>query len=101
MQMELHRFARVEQCIEYGRLPEPLVQDEETEMFRVDCLVRLKQRPSIIIGSVVTVFTTLRALSLVPTGLIYLKWRYFKLAEKYRRRFCLRWMSEPMSIWLL
>ena len=37
MQMELHRFARVEQCIEYGRLPEPLVQDEETlEMFRVD-----------------------------------------------------------------
>ena len=37
MQMELNRFARVESELSKNRLPEPLVQDEETlEMFRVD-----------------------------------------------------------------
>ena len=37
MQMELNRFARVERELSKNRLPEPLVQDEETlEMFRVD-----------------------------------------------------------------
>ena len=38
VQMELHRFARVELSLEYNELPEPLVQDAENdyEMFRVD-----------------------------------------------------------------
>ena len=38
MQMELHRFARVQRSIERNQLPEPLVQDAENdyEMFRVD-----------------------------------------------------------------
>ena len=38
MQMELHRFSRVQRSIEQDQLPEPLVQDAENdyEMFRVD-----------------------------------------------------------------
>jgi len=38
MQMELHRFGRVQRSIERSQLPEPLVQDAENDyrMFRVD-----------------------------------------------------------------